>query len=274
MPHYFSLAFLTVGNISPVETIKIAAQYGYKAVGLRMLPAAPTEPAYPLLTDKQLLNDTKQALLDYNMAVGDVEIIRLKDKTNIADFKPFIERAYELGAKNILVAGDDFDVARLSDNFAEFCQLAATANLTADLEFMPWTAVKSLNEARNIVENAGEKNGGVLIDALHFDRSTSSLDDVVALPPAMIHYVQLCDGPVPYGKSDEELIAIARSARLMPGDGGIDLPALMQVVPQNTPISIEVASHEIINAFGVENCARMAIESARKILDLAQPDYV
>lgn len=274
MAHSFSLAFLTVGNISPIETIKIAARHGYKAVGLRILPAAPSEPPYPLLTNKQLLMDTKKALIDHDIVVGDMEIIRLKAETNIDDFKPFIERAHELSAKHVLVAGDDLDLTRLSDNFAKFCQLAATANLTADLEFMPWTAVKSLNEARHIVETAAEKNGGILIDALHFDRSNSTLDDVIALPTSMIHYVQLCDGPVPYGKSDEALIAIARGARLMPGDGGIDLPALMRVVPDNTPISLEVANNEIVNAFGAENCARMAIESARKILDLAQKDYV
>lgn len=270
MAHTFSLAFLTVGNISPLEAVKIAASLGYKSVGLRLLPASTSEPAYPLLSDKALLNDTIKALNDYNMAVGDVEIVRLQEETEVERFKPFIEIAHKLGAKHVLVAGDDVDRNRLIDNFGQFCRLAATANLTADLEFMPWTAVKSVGEAKEIVEKAAEKNGGILIDALHFDRSRSTLDEIANLPSSMIHYIQLCDGPSVYGNSDEELIAVARGSRLMPGCGGIDLVSLVNVVPENIPISLEIANLDIQKKFGALACARMAIEAAQKILDKAE----
>lgn len=266
MAHQFSLAFLTVGNISPVEAVHIAARQGYQSVGLRMLPAAPSEPAYPLLTDDTVLRETQKALAETGITVGDVEIVRLKEHTNINDFEPFIMRAAALGAKHVLVAADDFERQRLTENFGLFCQLAAQASLTADLEFMPWTAIKSIAEAREVVEGAGQGNGGILIDALHFDRSSSSLADIRALPPAMLHYVQLCDGPVPYGHSDAELIAIARGARLMPGHGGIDLVAFMDAIPDGTPVSLEVANLDIQTDAGAEACAHQSIAAAKEIL--------
>ena len=65
--------------------------------------------------------------------------------------------------------------------------MAAGHGLTAVLEFMPWTAVRDLQAAREIVEAAGRPNGGILVDALHLDRSGSTLDQVAALPAARVN---------------------------------------------------------------------------------------
>src|SRR5690606_24282525 len=98
----------------------------------------------------------------------------------------------------VLVAGDDTDHTRLAESFARFCEMAAARNLTADLEFMPWTGVPDLAAASRIVEAAGRDNGGVLVDALHYDRSATTLAEVASLSPQRVNYVQFCDGEVPY----------------------------------------------------------------------------
>ena len=51
MTHRYSLAFLTVFDLDPVAAVRAAAAAGYDFVGLRMMPAAPTEGDYPILTD-------------------------------------------------------------------------------------------------------------------------------------------------------------------------------------------------------------------------------
>jgi len=261
----FSLAFLTTWDVGPVEAVRIAGQEGYDMVGLRLLPAAPTEPDYPILTDPAVQRELLAALADTGVKLADIEIARLKPETDIAAFEAFCAVGQKLGARNILVAGDDRDHARLTETFARFAELAAQYDLTADLEFMPWTGVKSLREAQAIVAGAGQPNGGVLIDALHFDRSDSSLEDIRALPAGMIHYAQLCDGPADYDPSDAGLIAIARGARLIPGDGGIDLPGIVRALPAGTPLSIEAPQLHRADVPALTR-AREALEAGRRVV--------
>ena len=265
MPRRFSLAFLTVSDVGPLEAIRIARDTGYDQIGLRFLPAGPSEPNYPILTDTTVQRAVSDELAATGVALADIEIVRLGPATDVQAFEPFCALGQKLGARHILVAGDDPDVARMTDTFARFCELAAPFGLTADLEFMPWTAVRSLVAARRIVEDAGQANGGVLIDALHFDRCDSTLDDIRALPKSMIHYAQICDGPVPYDTDDAGLIAVARGARLLPGDGGIDVAGIVAALPPDTVLSIEIPRLALVSSVSAQTRAREAIEATRAI---------
>ena len=269
MPHPLSLAFLTLPDTSPAEVVQAAADAGFQAVGLRLLPAAPgTEADYPLLSDDAVLVQTLSALRDTGLFVADVEIVRLREDFDPARFRPFLERAARLSARHVLVAGDDRDPSRLTDSYARFCEAALEFDLTADLEFMPWTAVPDLTEARRIAEAAGQPNAAVLIDALHYDRSTTTLDQIADLPRALMNYVQFCDGPADYDPSDAGLIAVARGARLMPGDGGIDLAGLARAIPEEVMISVEVA--DLTNRLPPRETAARAARKTRAVLDGAE----
>ncbi|MFZ2100818.1 MAG: sugar phosphate isomerase/epimerase [Oricola sp.] len=268
MTHPLSLAFLTIGDVGPVEAVCIASEAGYQMVGLRILPAALSgEGPYPLLTNDRLLAEVRAAVADTGVAIADVEIIRLNEKSRTEDFLPFLERCERLDARHVLVAGDDPQEDRLTANFAGFCDLAREHGLTADLEFMPWTKVPNLACARRIVENAGRSNGGVLVDALHFGRSNTTLDDIRVLPKTMINYAQVCDGAVPYDASDAGLIATARGARLMPGEGGIDLEGMIQALPDGVTLSVEIPNLELAKTKGPLERARMARDATVRLLE-------
>lgn len=270
MAHKLSLAFLTTFDVGPVDAVKIAARTGYDMVGLRILPAAAGgEQDYPLLHDAPLMREVRAALADTGVGVGDVEIIRLKAENDWDLFAHFCARCAELGARHVLVAGDDTDRARLIDSFARFAELARPHGLSADLEFMPWTAVANLRDAVEVVEAAGQANGGILIDALHYDRSDSTLAEIAALPPARINYVQFCDGPVPYDPSTEGLIEIARGARLFPGQGGIDMIGLAKAIPPDVTISVEVPHRALAQKIDAEGRAAMARAASLAILRAA-----
>ncbi|MGV6875015.1 sugar phosphate isomerase/epimerase family protein [Pseudochelatococcus sp. B33] len=266
--HPLSLAFLTTFDVSPVEAVRIAAATGYGLVGLRILPAG-GEPDYPLLTGARDLAEVRAALADTGIAVGEVEIIRLKPQNDWDLFRHFCDRCEALGARHVLVAGDDPEADRLTENFARFCDLAAAHRLTADLEFMPWTAVADLTAALRIVEAAARPNGGVLVDALHVDRSTTTLDQIAALPRGRVNYVQLCDGPVPYDPGDEALIRVARGERLFPGEGGIDLVGLVRAIPEGVTISVEVPHRALAQKIDAPGRAAMANAATRAILRAA-----
>ena len=68
------------------------------------------------------------------------------------------------------------------------------------------------------------------------------------MPRQRINYVQFCDGPADYDPSDAGLIEVARRARLMPGEGGIDLAGLARAIPADAVISVEIPNHALARA--------------------------
>lgn len=271
--HVYSLSFLTVADVSPVEAVKIASESGYAKVGLRLLAAAPNEAAYPILTDSKLLKETQAALKDTGVVVADVEIIRITSDFESQNYLNFLEIAKQLGAKHILVAGNDPEQNRMTHNFALLCELSKEYGLSCDLEFMPWTNVKNLAQANCIVEQSNQDNAAVLIDSLHFDRSDSTLEQVKQLPRSRMNYVQLCDGLAHYDQSDEGLIKIARSNRLVPGDGDIDIVALIAALPKDMTLAAEVPNPQLAKLPALDR-AKINLQAMKSLVAKAMSQTV
>jgi sugar phosphate isomerase/epimerase len=213
------------------------------------------------------LRETLARVRGTGVGVFDLEIVRLGEHFDASPLLSFFEVGAKLGARAILVAGDDRDEARLGQSFAALCDAARPFGLTANIEFMPWTAVPHLRSAVRIVEAAGRpSNAGVLVDALHYARSATRLEEIEALPRAWLHYAQMCDAPGTRPASDAELIHAARHERLLPGEGNIDLQALFARLPADLPISLEIPSDVRAQAMGFDEWARRAIESARLVV--------
>ncbi len=266
MSPVFSLAYLTYAPLSPPECISLAAKLGYKAVGLRAHPVMPGADYARLAEEPALLRETQARLKDTGVKVFDVEVVRLLPDFAVATMKPFLEVCGAVGAKAILVAGDDPDEARMTANYAAFCEAARPFGLTADLEFMPWTRVANANIALRIVTNAAQPNGGILVDALHVARSATIFDDLEALPRDLLHYIQICDAPAEIPKTLEGLLHTARVERFVPGEGGIDLVGMFACLPRNIPVSIEVPNHKLSAELGVEAWSARVLAATKNIL--------
>jgi sugar phosphate isomerase/epimerase len=262
----FSLAALTVLELAPPALIDVAAACGYQHVGIRLLPATPGGIAYPLMDDAAGLKETIARLDATGVTVADLEVVALRPDTDIAGFSAFFETGARLGAKHILVAAYDSVLARFADRFAAFCEAAAPFGLSADLEFMPWTAVPDLETARRIVGQVDKANAGVLVDALHFDRSGSSIGDLGKIPKGWLHYWQLCDGPAERPSTTEAMMLAARTERMFPGEGGIDLDALARAMPADITISIEVPTLELAKTVGAQARAQRALDGAKRVI--------
>lgn len=96
----FSLAALTVLELSPPDMVEAAARAGYSHVGLRLVPATEHEQHFPLVADADLRRQTQARLRDTGIKVLDLEILRLKPETCVADFEPILAVGAELGAPN------------------------------------------------------------------------------------------------------------------------------------------------------------------------------
>src|SRR5205085_8187613 len=150
------------------------------------------------------------------------------------------ETACSLGATYVLVAGHDADEGRLADRLAALCERARPLGLTACIEPMPWIEVRDVVQATRIVERSGADNAGVLIDPIHFDRAGSPIEALAAIAPRRLPYLQFCDAVAERPTSVEELLRQARTDRLPPGEGGLDLRALLAAMPADVALSLEV----------------------------------
>lgn len=266
MTRPLSLAALTVLELTPPAMVRCAFDAGYSHVGIRLIPATAAEPRYDLVGDTPLVREVAAVLADTGVQVLDAEIFRLLPGQRVADYEAAVATAARLGARELLVAGNDPDDARQTDAFAAFCALAGRYGLGAVLEFMPWTEAKDLAAAARIVAHSGCANAGVLVDPFHFSRSRSRLEDIALVAPAQLRYLQFCDVPAAIPPSMDAVLAEARAERLFPGEGELDLVGLLRAVPPGIPLSVEVPTHQLARTVDATERARRALAATRRVL--------
>ncbi len=239
MKRKVSVAHLTAIDLSPPDLIEAAATAGFDGVGLRLIRVTEETPGYPLMQDRAMMAATRHALAATGLSVSDIEFIKITPDLSLESLAPFLDAGAELGAGQVIAAPYDDDDARLVDRLSGLAGMAAARGLGVVLEFFPWTVVPDLSRA---LEIAGRCEGpvGILVDALHFDRSRSSLDALRAAPPELFPFAHLCDAPVHPPYSVDDLLRTARGERLAPGAGQIDLAAILKAMPAGIPVALEI----------------------------------
>ena len=263
----YSMAYLTGHRCSPPAAVRVAAATGYDCVGLRLWPNAPGAPQQVMLCDAVVLRETEAVCRDTGVGVLDLEIIRMGEAFDPHLYRPLFEAGAALGARAVLVVGDDADPARLADSYARLCAAMGPYGLTADLEFIPWTAVPDARSALALFEAAGQPaNAGILVDALHVGRSHTTLDDIRAIPRRLLHYAQICDAEAGTHFNTEQLIHTARRERLLPGEGNIDLQGLFAALPPDLPVSVEVVNLPREASIAPQPWAAQCLAASQRVL--------
>jgi sugar phosphate isomerase/epimerase len=235
-----SLSHLTFIDLAPPDLVSVAATAGFPSVGLRLTPSS-NGLGHPIHPGSPMLKETVQRLANSGIRVLDVEVIRLRPDTDPDTFEPFLQMAQELGARHAIVTVEDPDLGRAASTFAGLCARAAGYGVMCMLEFMVFTQVTTLSQAVKLVSEAGQVNGGVLVDALHLARSGGTTAEVAATPAELLPYVQLCDTAVG-GRALDVTSAMdeARNFRLPTGSGVLPLADLVQALPTDTAVSLEI----------------------------------
>jgi sugar phosphate isomerase/epimerase len=233
------LAHLSALDLPPPQFIRAAAGAGFQSVGLRFVAVNDVTPGYPLMSDVKMLRETKEALAETCLRVNDVEFLKFEPGTDPHSFDALIDTAAELGAKAIITAPYDEDLPRLGDNLGQFADLTAAKGIQAVLEFVPWTVINDLASCWKLVQNSSE-HLGILVDSLHFNRSNSSVELLKRIPANRLPFAQLCDAPVQSSYTFEELIFAGRDERLAPGLGEIPMAEIIEALPSDISISLEV----------------------------------
>jgi sugar phosphate isomerase/epimerase len=167
----------------------------------------------------------------------------------------------------IATASSDVPLPELAGHFGAVCDRAAGFGAQVHLEFMPFTVVRNLRIAWDLVRGADRPNGGLVFDTWHFFRGDPDFDVLAGIPGDRIFCVQLDDAAaVPQGSLREET-----SRRLLPGDGALDLIAAVQALHRIGGlrwVGPEVISPELA-AMPVLDAATLAMDRTRAIVATA-----
>jgi sugar phosphate isomerase/epimerase len=178
--------------------------------------------------------DATRALIDdAGIAVRAVEAVSLwADGPTVAleEAEQVLDFAGALGADLVLAARMDPipDLGAATDSFAAVCERAARRGARVAIEFIPCSGVPDLATAWQIVRDSGAENGGILLDFMHWQHQPGgpNLELLRTIPGRHIPYVQVCDARAERISNDEYL-AVALGGRPAPGDGVVDIDAVL-----------------------------------------------
>lgn len=261
-----TLAHLTIGA-TPEENIDAAAAAGFGAVGLRICGRRPSDAFAPaVLGDEKAARSLQRRAKEQGIRLSNLSAYQFYPDVGWHHLAPVIEAAQELQAPVLVVNSFQPDEAAFVQLFARYCEAAQPAGLRVALEFLPYSAVKDLAAANRVLDQAGAPNAGLLLDALHLERSGGSPADLRAIDPGRVVFAQLCDarrwtGP----RSDEALMQEARSARLPAGTGELPLHEFLDALPAGVELEYEVARADLAGATPLAK-AQAASADARRFM--------
>jgi sugar phosphate isomerase/epimerase len=170
----------------------------------------------------------------------------------------------------IATASSDVPVPDLAGYFGQLCDRAAGFGARVHLEFIPFTIVRTLRIAWDLVRVADRPNGGLVFDTWHFFRGEPDFEVLADIPGDRIFQVQLDDAPaVPSGPLREET-----QRRLLPGDGALDLVAAIRALDRIgglRRVGPEVISPDLA-ALPILDAATLAMDRTRAIVAEALAD--
>jgi sugar phosphate isomerase/epimerase len=153
-----------------------------------------------------------------------------------------VRLAPRVGAHQVLAAvrGPVTDVA--VDGLRRAADALGALGITTSVEFMPMTALATLDDAVQLVETCERSEVGIVIDAWHFSLGGSRWTSLHDLPNERIGFVQICDAE---DHADGRSVEHCMDLRLLPGDGTLPLTTFRDVVMAKGytgVVSVEVLS--------------------------------
>ena len=202
------------------------------------------------------MKEVKSGILDHNIEVVDVLSFYIQPDMDFESMKAPLAFGTEIGGQYALIIGDDPDWSRMVDSYGRFNDMANAEGLTVAIEApVVRREVNTIEKALRLIKDAG--NRGVLdIDPLHFHRLGETPDVLKSIDPKLMPYSQLTDGAAD--------LSIPGRANL--GEGDVPLHAIIDLLPANTPFSLEWPAPRGTNYTSYE-WAKKALDGATAYLE-------
>lgn len=185
------------------------------------------------------------------------------------DEREFFRMAEVLGAKSMTVIepyGKDVPAELGAEAFARVCDRARDLGMRVHLEFIPFTGIRDLATAWEIVRLANRPNGGLAFDVWHYFLGDPDENLLRMIPGEKIFVVQISDASAENRGTIEDLYR-----RLAPGEGVFDLEGVLRTLGEIgglASVGPEIFS-EAFNAMTPEEAGRRAAETTWAVLDRA-----
>jgi sugar phosphate isomerase/epimerase len=157
-----------------------------------------------------------------------------------------LEASKALQAKHVKI-GDFYNTAcpmpRIIEAFAALCTEAEDYGATIGFEFMASAMIDNLKDALTLVETAGAKNGGLILDMAHVASLGITDEEISRIPLQYLINVELNDGTLPGSPRHDP-----SRARRFCGEGEFDIKGFIQCVNERGytgPWAVEVFSKEL-----------------------------
>ena len=178
------------------DRVEAAARAGFKGFGLKEVDLEHVLLTRSLKEMKQILDDNGIEHVELEFITDwfvDGERKKKSDQTK----RLLLTAAEALGARHVKVG--DFDslttpMPRLIESFSKLCAEAANHGTKILFELIVDAMIKTVPEALEMVQGAGAKNGGIMIDFWHVAKLRISYEEVARIPSQYLLGVELNDG--------------------------------------------------------------------------------
>jgi sugar phosphate isomerase/epimerase len=190
-----------------------------------------------------------------------------------------LDAAEALGARHLKIGdlgNDCAEVPKMTEEFATLCRQADQRGVVVLLEMLPrpFSRAPSLDDVLAICRGAGAKNGGIMLDNLHVQRTgTTPQDILIKLGRQIPLGVEINDGYLATPVNFEDSIV---NKRLLPGDGEFDITAFLQAlwsIGYDGPIGVEVLN-EYIRKWSLQTAATEGFAKTQRVVAAARQQFI
>jgi sugar phosphate isomerase/epimerase len=192
--------------------------------------------------------------------------------------KLLLDAAEALGARHIKIGdlgNDCADVPLLTEEFALLCRQAAERGTSVLFEMLPaqFSRAPSLDQVLAICHGSGARNGGVMLDNLHLQRTGTAPEAIVRKIGREIPLgVEINDGSLAMPVNLHDSVV---NKRLLPGDGEFDIAAFLHAVwtqGYDGPVGVEVLN-EYIRKWPLDTAATEAFAKTSAVVVAAREKW-
>lgn len=261
-----SLEHVTAWGLSPVEIADLAEELGCEVFSLFVETPTPETAEPTIVSDRALREALRSRLASGGPRLHTIECFAFVPETRVEDFVPALEVGAELGGRAASAIVFDPEPSRVIERFGAFAELARGFGVAANVEFLAQSSLPSLAAAVELTGAAGVPGTGVVVDSLHWTRSGGTVEQLQALDPAVIGWIQLCDGPVEMAV-DKQLVYEGLYQRQIPGEGVFALHDFITALPPDRVIGVEVPLKNLGDqGIPIAERARRAVAGSRRVL--------